>query len=91
MRLNSGNAFYHSVQNLSSSRLLSTNVKIRMYKTIILPVVLCGCGVWSLTFKEEHRLIVIENRVLRMFGPKSDEETGGWRKLHNEKLFSKNN
>jgi hypothetical protein len=66
---------------------LSKNIKIRIYKTIILPVVLCGCETWSLTLREEHRLRVFENRVLRRtFGPKRDEVTGGWRKLHNEEL-----
>jgi hypothetical protein len=54
--LNSGNACYHSVQNFPSSRLLSKNLKIRIYKTIILPVVLYGCEAWSLTLREEHRL-----------------------------------
>jgi hypothetical protein len=63
-RLNSGNACYHSVQKLLSSRLLSKNIKIRIYKTIILPVVLYGCETWSLTLREEHRLRVFENRVL---------------------------
>jgi hypothetical protein len=58
-----------------------------MYKTIILPVVLYGCETWSLTLKEEHRLRVFENRVLRrIFGPKRDDVTGEWRKLHNEEL-----
>jgi hypothetical protein len=76
-RLNSGNACYHSVQNLLSSRLLSKNLKIRIYKTIILPVVLCGCETWSLILREEHRLRVFENRLLRIFGPKGDEVTGG--------------
>jgi hypothetical protein len=86
-RLNSGNACYHAVQNLLSSRLLSSNVKIKIYKTIILPVVLYGCKPWSLTLREEHRLRVFENRVLRrIFRPKIDEVTGGWRKLHNEEL-----
>ena len=56
-------------------------------RTIILPVVLYGCETWSLTLREERRLRVFENRVLRrVFGPKRDEETGEWRKLHNEKL-----
>jgi hypothetical protein len=64
-----GNACYVSVQNLLSSRLLSKNVNIRIYKTIILPVVLSGCQTWSLTLREEHRLRVFENRVLRrIFG-----------------------
>jgi sorting nexin-29 len=86
-RLNSGNACYHSVQNLLSSRLLSRNVKVKIYKTIILPVVLYGCETWSLTLKEEHILRVFENRVLRrIFGPKRDEVIGEWRKLHNEEL-----
>jgi hypothetical protein len=79
-RLNSGNACYHSV-HLLSSRLLSKYLKIRIYKTIILPDVLYGCETWSLTLREEHRLRVFENRVLRrIFGPKRDELTGAWRK-----------
>jgi hypothetical protein len=88
-RLNSGNACYHSVQNLLSSRLLSKNVKVRIYKTIILLVVLYGCETWSLTVREEYKLRVFENRVLRrIFGPKRGGVTGGWRKLHNEELSS---
>jgi hypothetical protein len=84
---NSGIACYLSVQSLLSSRLLSKNLKIRIYKTIILPVVLHGCENWSLTLREEHRLRVFENRVLRrIFGPKRDEVTVEWRKLHNEEL-----
>jgi hypothetical protein len=63
--LNSGNGCYRSVQNFLSSRLLSKNLKIRIYKTIILPVVLYGCETWSLTLREEHKLRVFENRVLR--------------------------
>jgi hypothetical protein len=59
------------------------------YKTIILPVVLYGCGTWSLILRKEHRLRVFENRVLgRVFGPKRDEVTGDWRKLHNEELHN---
>jgi hypothetical protein len=70
-----------------SSRLLPKNVKIRIYETIILPVVLHGCETWSLTLREKHRLRMSENRVLGIiFGPKKDEVTGGLRKLHNEKL-----
>jgi hypothetical protein len=85
--LNSGNASYHSVQSLLSSRLLSKNLKIRIYRTIILPVVLYGCETWSLTLREEHKLRAFENRVLRrIFGPKRYEVTGEWRKLHNEEL-----
>jgi len=58
-----------------------------VYRTIILPVVLYGCETWSLTLREERRLRVFENRVLRrIFGPKRDEITGEWRKLHNEEL-----
>jgi hypothetical protein len=73
--------------NLLSSRLLSRSVKVKTHKTIILPVVLYGCETWSLTLREEHRLRVFENRVLRrIFGPKRDEVTGEWRKLHNEEL-----
>jgi hypothetical protein len=84
-RLSLGNACYHSVQSLLSSRLLSKNLKMRIYKTIILPVIFCGCKTWSLTLREEHRLRVFENKVLRrIFGPKRDEVTGGWRKLHND-------
>jgi hypothetical protein len=78
-RWNSGNSCYHSVQNHISSCLLSKNVEIRIYKTVILPVALYGCETWSLTLREEHRLRVFENRVLRRFGPKRDEVTGGWR------------
>jgi len=86
-RLKLGNAYYYSVQNLLSSRLLSKNLKIKIYRTIILPVVRYGCETWSLTMREEHRLRVFENRVLRrVFGPKRNEVTGEWRKLHNEDL-----
>jgi hypothetical protein len=88
-RLNSGNTCYHLVQSLLSSRLLSRNVKVKIYKTIILPVVLYGCETWSLTLKEEHGLRMFENRVLRrIFGPKRDEVTGEWSKLHNEELYN---
>jgi hypothetical protein len=88
-RLNSGNACYHSVQSLLSSRLLSRNVKVKIYETIILPVVLYGCETWSLSLREENRLRVFENRVLkRIFGPKRDEVTGEWRKLHNAQLHN---
>jgi hypothetical protein len=86
-RLNSGSACYHAVQNLFSTHLLSRNVKIKIYKTIILPVLLYGCETLSLTKREEHRLRVFEKRVLRrIFGPKKDEVTGGWRKLLDEEL-----
>jgi hypothetical protein len=88
-RLNSGNACYHSVQSILSSRLLSRNVKVKVYKTIILPVVLYGCETWSLALRKEHRLRVSENRFLRrLFGPKRDDVTGEWVKLHNEELHN---
>ena len=86
-RLKLGNACYHLVQNLLSSSLLSKNLEIKIYRTIILPVVLYGCETWLLTLREEHRLRMIENRVLRrIFGPKRNGVTGEWRKLHNEEL-----
>jgi hypothetical protein len=88
-RLNSGNACYRAGQNLLYSCLLSRNIKIRIYKTIILPVVLCGCETWSLTLRQEHRPRVFENRVVRRIcGLKGDEVIGGWRKLHNEELHN---
>jgi hypothetical protein len=72
-----------------SSRLLSRNVKVKIYKTIIVPVVLYGCETWSVTLREVHRLRVFENWVLRrIFGPKRDDVTGEWRKLHNEELHN---
>ena len=75
------------MQNLLSSSLLSKNLKTKTYRTIILPVVLYGCETWSLTLREERRLRVFEDRVLRrIFGPKRDEVTGEWRKLHNDEL-----
>jgi hypothetical protein len=71
-----------------SSHLISKNLKIKIYKTVILPVVLYGCETWSLTLREEHRLRVFEKRVLnRIFGPKREED-GLWRKLHNDELHS---
>ena len=77
----------HSVQNLLSSSLLSKNLKIKIYRTIILPIVLYGCETWSLTLREERKLRVFENMVLRrIFGPRRDEVTGEWRRLHNEDL-----
>jgi len=86
-RFKSGNACYHSVQNLLSSGLLSKNLKFKIYRTIILPFVLYGYETWSLTLWEKSRLRVFENRVLgRIFGPKMGEVTGEWRELHNEEL-----
>jgi hypothetical protein len=79
-RLNSENACYHLVQSLLSSRLLSRNVKVKIYKTINLPVVLYGHETWSLTLREEHRLRAFANRVLRrIFGHKRYEVMGEWR------------
>jgi hypothetical protein len=76
-RLNSGNACYYSVQTLFFLSHIR-KVKIKIYKTVILPVVLYGCGTWSLTLVEEHRLRVFENRVLRkIFGPKREAD-GSW-------------
>jgi hypothetical protein len=72
-----------------SSVLPPRDAKVKIYKTIILPVVLYGCETWSLTLREEHRLRVFENRVLRrIFGPKRDEVTGQWRKLHSGELHN---
>ena len=76
-RLTSGNACYHSLQNLFSSSFLSKTLRSKMYRTIILPMVLYGCETWSLTVREECRLRVFENRVLkRMFGPKGQSNRG---------------
>jgi hypothetical protein len=70
-----------------SSRLLSRNVKVEIYKTMNLPVVLYGCEAWSITLREENRLRVLENRVLRrIFGANRDEVKGEWRKLHSGEL-----
>jgi hypothetical protein len=67
----------------------SRNIKVEIHKTIILPVILHGCETWSLTVREEHRLRVFEDRVpRRIFGPKRDEVTGKWRKLHNGELHN---
>ena len=74
------------MQNILSSSLLSKNLKTRIYRTIILPVILYGCETWSLILREERRLRVFENRVLRrIFGPRRDE-VGEWKNLHNEEL-----
>ena len=86
-RLKSWNACYYLVQNLLSSSLLSKNVKIKLQRSIILPVVLNGCETWSITLREERRLRVFENRVWRrIFVPHRNEVTSEWRKLHNEGL-----
>jgi hypothetical protein len=81
--------FHDIVSDLSllSSRVLSKNVKVKIRKTIIVPVVLYGCETWSPTLREEHRLRVFQNRVLRrIYGPKRDYVTVEWRKLYNEEL-----
>jgi hypothetical protein len=79
----------YSVQSLLSSRLLSRNLKVKIYKTTILPVVLYGCETWSLTIREEHRLRVFENRVMnRIFGPNRDEVTGQCTKLYSGELHN---
>jgi len=86
-KLNSGNHYYYSVQNLLSSSLLSKNLKIKIYRIIILPVILYRCETWLLTFREESRLRIFEKRVLRrIFGHERDEVTMEWRKLHNEEI-----
>jgi len=86
-RLKSGNACYHSVQNLLSSVCYPKIQRLIICGILILPVVLYGCETGSLTLREGHRLRVFDNRALRrIFGPKRDEVTGEWRKLHNEEL-----
>jgi len=86
-RMKSGNACYHSVQNLLSSSLLSKNIKIKIHRILILSVVLYGFETWSLTLRKECRLRVFENRVLRrIFGLRRGEVTREWKKLHNEQL-----
>jgi hypothetical protein len=78
---------YHLVQNLLSSSLLSKNIKSKIYKIIILPVVLYVCEIWSLTLRKEHRLRVFENRMLtKMLGPERDEVPREWRRLYKEDL-----
>ena len=75
------------MQNILSSRLLSINSKIKIYRTIVLCVVLYECETLSLTLREERKLSVFENKVLRrIFGPRRDEVTGEWRRVHNEEL-----
>jgi hypothetical protein len=87
-RMKPENVCYHSVHNLVSSNLLTKNIKTKIYRNIILPVVLYGCETWSLTLKEDHRLRVFENRVLRtIFWPKMNERIQEWRRLHNEELY----
>jgi hypothetical protein len=84
-RLSSGNACYHSVQSFCLPVCCQENLKMGIYKTM--PVILYGCETWSLTLREEHRLRMFENKVLRkIFGPKRDEVTGEWGELDNEEL-----
>ena len=80
-RLKAGNSCYYSVQTLLSSRLLSKNLKIKIYKTIMLPVMLYGCETWSLTLREECSLRVFENRILRQIFVSKSDENGEWRRL----------
>jgi hypothetical protein len=82
--LNSLIAYYHSVQKLLPSCLLSKSLKIKIHKTIVV----YGCETWSLILREEHRLKVFENRMKRISGPKCDEIIGRLRKVHNEELHS---
>jgi hypothetical protein len=86
-RLNQENVWYHLVQNVFSSHLLSKNIKNIIPKTIILPVVLYRCETWSLILREEHRPGVFQNRVSRRtFGPKRNDIIGDCKKLHNEEI-----
>jgi hypothetical protein len=87
-RLNSGNACYYSFHNLLSSRLISKDLKIKVYITVILLVVLYGCETWSLNLGKKHRLRVFENRVLRRISGSKREGEGSRRKLHNDELHS---
>jgi len=81
-----GLKFSCHVKALKPAILSGQNLKIKIYKTVILPVVLYGCETWSFTLREEHRLRVFENRVLRrIFGTERDED-GSWRKLHNDEI-----
>jgi hypothetical protein len=87
-RLNSGNVCCYSVQSLLSSHLWSRNIKVKIYK-MIRPIVLYGCETGSVTLREEQKLRVFENKVLRnIFGSKRDEEMGEWRKLHSWELHN---
>ena len=86
-KLRSGNVCYRLVQNLLFFSLLFKNLKIKIYRNIILSVVLYGSETWSLALRDERRLRVFENRVLRsIFVPKRDEIIGEWRKLHRKAL-----
>jgi hypothetical protein len=86
--LNSGNACYQTVKDLMSSSLLPKNMKTKIYRIGILPVVLCGRETWSLALREKHELSVFENRMVRkILAPMRDEVIGGWRRLRNEQVY----
>ena len=86
-RLKSGNACCHSVQNVFSSSLLAKNIKIKIYRNILLPVALHGFETWPRSLTEESRRRLSENRMLiRMIGPKRDDIIGPWKRLHDEEL-----
>ena len=89
-RINMGNACYYSLEKILWFHPLSKKLKVNTYKSIILPVVFYGCETWSLTLREEHRLTVFENKVLRKIfvGAKRDEITREWKKLHNAELHA---
>ena len=85
---NTGNACYYSEQNLLSSSFQSKNIKIKIYRSIILTVILFGCEIWSLTLTERQRLRVFENRVLRnIYGAEGLGVIGEWRRIHSEELY----
>jgi hypothetical protein len=88
-RLKSGNACYHSVQNILSSSLLSKDIKLKISRVVILPVVLYGNETLSRTLREDCRLRVFQNRLLRrIFGSKRDEAKEEWRRIHYEELYA---
>jgi len=88
-RSKSGNACYHSLQNTLSSSFLSTNINTKIYRSLILPLVLYGLQAWSLTLREEHRLRLFDNMVLKtIFRLKRDEVTGEWRRIHKGKVYN---
>ena len=87
-RVKSGNACYHSPQILLSCSLLSKNMKIEIYRNIILPVGLDGCETWSVKSREEQKLRVFEKSLLRkILGSRKEEVKEEWRRLHNEELY----
>ena len=87
-RLKAGNSFYYSVQTLLHHQIVLKNLEINIYKTVILPVALCGCEAWSLILREECRIRVFENRILwRLYGSKRDVN-GKWGNLHNKELHN---